>query len=172
VIKEYIHVGKLVASFGVKGELILKHALGKKTLLKGIEALFVEEMKGSYLPYFIESSKTKNEEETYVKLEGIETRESAARLVSKNAWLLEADFRKLAGKSSAISLLAYHVISDEEDLGPVEEVIEQPHQVLLRIDLAGKEALIPLHEASLQKIDHKTRRIYVELPDGLLDIYR
>jgi 16S rRNA processing protein RimM len=169
---EYIHIGKLVAGFGLKGELILKHALGKKTLLKGIEALFVEEVKGSYLPYFVESSKTKNEEETYVKLEGINTRESAARLVSKNAWLLEADFRKLAGKASAISLLGYHVFSGEEDLGPVEEVIEQPHQVLLRIDLEGKEALIPLHEASLQQIDHKTKRVYVELPDGLLDIYR
>jgi 16S rRNA processing protein RimM len=169
---EYIHIGKLVASFGLKGELILKHALGKKTLLKGIEALFVEEVKGSYLPYFIESSKAKDHEETYVKLDGINTKESAARLVSKNAWLLEADFRKLAGKSSAISLLAYRVFNEGEDLGPVEEVIEQPHQVLLRIDLGGKEALIPLHEASLQQIDHKNKRVHVVLPDGLLDIYR
>jgi 16S rRNA processing protein RimM len=38
----YIHIGKFVASFGVKGELILKHALGKKTALKDVEALFVE----------------------------------------------------------------------------------------------------------------------------------
>lgn len=169
---EYIHIGKLVASFGLKGELILKHALGKKTLLKGVEALFVEEVKGSYLPYFIESSKAKDHEETFVKLEGIHTKESAARLVSRNAWLLEADFRKLAGKSSAISLLGYQLVSEGAELGPVEEVIEQPHQVLLRIDLEGKEALIPLHEASLQKIDHTRRQVHVVLPDGLLDIYR
>lgn len=169
---EYIHIGKLVASFGLKGELILKHAFGKKTLLKGVEALFVEEMKGSYLPYFIESSKAKDDEETYIKLEGIETRESAARLVSRNAWLLEADFRKLAGKASPISLLGYHLLSEGEDLGPIAEVIEQPHQVLVRIDLDGKEALIPLHEASLQQIDHKKRQVHVVLPDGLLDIYR
>jgi 16S rRNA processing protein RimM len=170
--KEYIHIGKLVASFGLKGELILKHALGKKTILKDIEALFVEENKGSYLPYFVESSKAKDHEETFLKLEGIDTKESANRLTTKNAWLLDEDFRKLAGKTAAISLLGFHLISEGDDLGPIEEVIEQPHQVLLRIDLEGKEALIPLHAETLDKIDHKKKQVHVTLPDGLLDIYR
>ena len=170
---EYIHIGRMVASFGLKGELILKHALGKKTMLKGIEAIFIEVNKGSYLPYFVESSKAKDHEETYVKLEGIDTRESANRLTTKNAWLLEEDFRKLADKTSPISLLGYQLISDEDGLlGPIEEVIEQPHQVLLRISLDGKEALIPLHEETLDGIDHKKKEVHVTLPDGLLDIYR
>lgn len=170
---EYIHIGRMVASFGLKGELILKHALGKKTMLTGIEAIFIEVNKGSYLPYFVESSKAKDHEETYVKLEGIDTRESANRLTTKNAWLLEEDFRRLADKTSPISLLGYQLISDEEGkLGPIEEVIEQPHQVLLRISLEGKEALIPLHAETLDGIDHKKKEVHVILPDGLLDIYR
>ncbi len=170
---EYIHIGRLVASFGLKGELILKHALGKQTMLKGIEAIFIEVNKGSYLPYFVESSKAKDHEETYVKLEGIDTRESANRLSTKNVWLLDEDFRKLADKTSPISLLGYELISDEDGkLGPIEEVIEQPHQVLLRISLDGKEALIPLHEETLDGIDHKKKEVHVTLPDGLLDIYR
>jgi 16S rRNA processing protein RimM len=170
--KDYIHIGRIVASFGLEGEVILKHALGKKTQLKGIEALFIEELKGSYLPYFIESSKARNEEETYVKLEGINTKESAARLTTRNAWLLDEDFRKLAGKSAPISLLGYDLINEGENLGPVEEVIEQPHQVLLRISLESKEALIPLHAETLQSIDRTKKQVHVTLPDGLLDVYR
>ncbi len=170
--KDYINIGKLVASFGVKGELILKHALGKKTMLKGVEAVFVEEMKGSYLPYFVEFSKARTDDETYIKLEGIDTKESANRLTTRNVWLLDADFRKLAGKSAPISLLGFHLISEGEDLGPIEEVIEQPHQVLLRIDLQGKEALIPLHAETLDKVDQVKKQVHVILPDGLLDIYR
>jgi 16S rRNA processing protein RimM len=169
---DYIHIGKIVASFGLKGEVILKHALGKKTMLKGIEAVFVEQSKGSYLPYFIESSKAKDHEETYIKLETVDTKETANRLATKNVWLLDADFRKLAGKSAPISLLGFQLIADEEKLGPIEEVIEQPHQVLLRISLDGKEALIPLHAETLDKIDHKKKEVHVSLPDGLLDIYR
>lgn len=169
---DYIHIGKMVASFGLNGDLILKHALGKKTILKGVEAIFVEENKGSYLPYFIESSRAKNEEETYVKLEGINSKESASRLTPRNVWLLDADFRKLAGKTAPISLLGFQLISDTEKLGPIEEIIEQPHQVLLRISLDGKEALIPLHAETLNRIDHKKKEVHVVLPDGLLDIYR
>lgn len=87
-------------------------------------------------------------------------------------WLTEADFKKFAAKSSPISLLGFHIINEGEDLGEILEVIEQPHQVLCVILLDGKEALIPVHEDSLEKIDAKNRKVYVELPDGLLDIYR
>lgn len=171
--ESYIHIGRIVASFGLKGEVILQHALGKKTALKDVAVVFIEEQKGSYLPYFVESSKAKDHEEMYVKLEGINTKESAARITTRNIWLKDVDFRKLAGKSSPISLLGYIVITDEdENLGPVLEVIEQPHQVLLRIDLEGKEALIPLHEESLDGINHDKKEIHVVLPDGLLDVYR
>ena len=169
---DYINIGRIVASFGLTGEVILKHALGKKTQLKDVEAIFVEQHKGSYLPYFVQSSKAKDHEDTYVKLEAVDTKESAARLTGKQVWLLDTDFRKLAGKTAPISLLGFQLLTEDEDLGPIEEVIEQPHQVLLRISLDGKEALIPLHAETLDKIDHKTNRVYVTLPDGLLDIYR
>lgn len=170
---EYINIGKIVAAFGLKGEVIIVHSLGKKTTLNGVAVLFVEEIKGSYLPYFVESSKAKDHEEMTVKLEGVNSKEAASRLHTKPIWLLDADFRKLAGKNAPISLLGFELITDkEENLGPIEEVIEQPHQVLLKILLDGKEALIPLHAETLDKIDHAKKRVYVTLPDGLLDVYR
>ena len=61
---EYINIGKFVAAFGLTGELVLKHMLGKKTVFKEGEAIFIEELKSSYLPYFILSSTAKNKEET------------------------------------------------------------------------------------------------------------
>ena len=64
------------------------------------------------------------------------------------------------------------MIDGTVDLGEISEVIEQPHQVLCKIDLNGKEALILVHEAKLLKLDRKKKLVYVELPDGLLDVYR
>jgi 16S rRNA processing protein RimM len=168
---EYIHIGKLVASFGLKGDLILKHELGKKSSFKGIEVVFVEEQKGNFLPYFIEAAKAANNDETHVKFEGINSKESAARLVSRNAWVTDADFRTLVGKTAPIAMLGYTLINEGEELAPIEEVINQPHQILLRITLKGKEVLIPLHEESLDKIDHAKKQVHVILPDGLLEIY-
>jgi 16S rRNA processing protein RimM len=56
-------------------------------------------------------------------------------------------------------------------LGKILEVIEQPHQLLCRIEVQGKEALIPLHEETILKIDKKKQQVIVELPEGLLEIY-
>jgi 16S rRNA processing protein RimM len=168
----YINIGRFVATFGLKGELILKHALGKRTALKDVEAIFVEEQKGSYLPYFVQTSKAKAEEETFVKLEGIDTKEAAQRIANKPVWLQQNDFRKLADKASPISLIGFMMINEGEKIGLVEEVIEQPHQVLLRTTIAGKEALVPLHAETLDKIDRKKQEVHITLPDGLLDIYK
>ncbi len=168
---EYIKIGKIAATFGIKGELILVHALAKKLILTKVEAIFVEEVKGSFIPYFLNVSKAKSTTESFISLEGIISKEQGHRLVSKPVWLLDADFRRLAGKQSPISLLGYQLINQEEPIGTIEEVIEQPHQVLLKITYQSKEALIPLHDQTLQKIDRKEGKVYVTLPDGLLEIY-
>ncbi len=168
----YCSIGKLVATFGVKGELVITHHLGKKTSLKGLQALFVEDKKDSFLPYFIEDIRIKNDRELFIKLEGIDSKEAGQKLLQKEVWLPEETFHQYAGKSAPISLLGFHIIDNGEDLGEILEVIEQPHQLLCRIDLNGKDALIPMHEESLLKVDKKKKQVFVELPDGLLDVFR
>lgn len=168
----YRNIGRLVAVFGVQGELVLQHRLGKKTALKGLKTLFLEEKKDELLPWFIESTRVKGPEEVFVKLEGLDTKEAARRMVRREVWVREEDFSRVAGKSAPISLVGFRLFDGVRDLGEILEVIEQPHQVLCRIDLEGREALIPLHEETLRGIDQKRREVRVELPDGLLDVYR
>ena len=40
-----------------------------------------------------------------------------------------------------------------------------------RIEINNKEALIPLHEDTIIKIDKKKQQVIVTLPEGLLEIY-
>src|SRR2546429_4547330 len=105
---KYNSIGKIVATYGVHGEVILHHNLGKKTSLKGLEIIFLEERNNAMLPYFIESAKIKNKEEIYLKLEGISSKEAGKRLTQKQVWLTEENFTRYAAKSAAISLLGYH----------------------------------------------------------------
>lgn len=168
---QYFKIGKLAASTGLKGELILQHSLGKRTSLKGLDAIFLEDKKDSFLPYFIQTTQIKSETETILKLEGIDLMEVARKLTPKEVWLAEEDFNKYAARAAPIALLGYDLIDGENNLGEIIEVIEQPHQVLCTILYKGNEALIPVHEKSLLKIDKKNRKVFVEVPDGLLDIY-
>jgi 16S rRNA processing protein RimM len=168
----YCSIGKWVATFGVNGELVLKHHLGKKTSLKGLEVLFIEMKKNEMLPYFIERVKIKNEEEVYVKLESVDVKETAQLLTQKEVWLTEEAFHKYSAKTAPISFLGYTLVNEGAVLGEVLEVIEQPHQLLCRIHLDSKEAFIPVHPDNLQRVDKKKKQLHVVLPEGLLDVYR
>ncbi len=168
---QHIKIGKIVATFGVNGQIILQHNLGKKSTFKGVEAVFVEQIKGSLLPYFIKEAKSKTEEDNYILFEDITNKEAATKLIGKAVWLLQEDFKKLSNSKSPIALLGYKVITGNEVLGIIEEVIEQPHQILLSIIYKGKEAYLPMHEETLLNIDHKKNEVHLELPDGLLEVY-
>ena len=168
---EYFKIGKLAAVHGLKGELLLKHELGKQTSLKGLQAIFVEEKKNAFLPWFIESAKSKSAEEIILKLETIDARETAIKLVQKEVWLPEPDFKRFAAKSSPVNLLGYTIINVTTPIGEILEIIEQPHQLLCRLEINSKEVLVPLHEEFLEKIDHRKKQVIVTLPEGLIDIY-
>ena len=168
---QYFKIGKLAGSHGLHGDLVLQHSLGKRSTLKGLEAIFIEQSKDNFLPYFIVKTAIKNDTETYIKLEGIDVKETARKLTPKEVWLQEEDFNKYTAKASPIALLGFSMVDGNNDLGEIVEVIEQPHQILCTIIYKNKEALIPVHEASLVKIDKKNKKVFVELPEGLLEIY-
>jgi 16S rRNA processing protein RimM len=167
----YIHIGKIVATHGLQGEFIIKHSLGRRTDFKDAEAIFIEKIKDEHLPYFHEKSIIKNDTETIVKLEGVNTKEGAMKLLQKKIWLTKNDFEKLVSKTAPVNLIGFIIFNDQRKLGIVEEVIEQPQQILLQLTINNKEVLIPLNESTLKKIDRKKKEVHVSLPDGLLEVY-
>lgn len=168
---KYFSIGKIAAAFGTDGEMILQHSLGKKNALKDVRAIFLEDRKNAFLPYFVESIRPKSLTDLYIKLEDISSREAARKFLQKEVWLEEADFKGQAAAKSPLSLLGYTLIQQNEVLGEIEEIIEQPHQVLCRISYKGNDALIPLHEKTLVSVNHEQKQVEVDLPDGLLDLY-
>lgn len=169
---KYFSIGKLVGTHGLKGELVLKHALGERNALKGLKNIFTKENEDNYFPWFVETGKIKNSNETYIKLESVNSREEAQKLIQKEVWLSEKDFNKYADvNTSSISLLGFTIFEGKKELGVIEEVIEQPHQILCRLTIDGAEAYIPLHEESLLEVNKKKKAVWVTLPEGLLDVY-
>jgi 16S rRNA processing protein RimM len=169
--EDLIHIGKIVAPHGIAGQVIIEHALGKSISFKGVEVLFVEQTKNSFIPYFIQSSSAKTDTLTHVHFEGMKNREATAIVVSKKVWVPQEAFQKLVEKNAPLALLGFMVQEAGKNLGLIKEVIEQPHQLLVTIDYNGQEAYIPLHEETLKGVNHAKKLVTVELPEGLLDLY-
>ncbi|HEY8733313.1 MAG TPA: 16S rRNA processing protein RimM, partial [Puia sp.] len=126
----YRNIGKIVSGFGLKGDMIIQHHLGKKIVVSKIKVIFLEQKKEELLPYFLESVRKKGEDELYIKLEGIDSKEQASKYIRRDVWLKEEEIQTHTQKNNPIAWVGYHVIDQGNDLGPVLEVIEQPHQIL------------------------------------------
>jgi 16S rRNA processing protein RimM len=167
----YRNIGKIVSGFGLKGEMIVVHHLGKSISLSKIKVIFLEQKKDDMLPYFVEQIRKKNADEFYLKLEGIDNRENALKFIRRDAWLKEEEIQLHTLKNNPIGWIGYQIVDQGRGLGPILEVIEQPHQVLCKLEIDTKEVLIPINEQTLKKVDHKNRSIMLTLPDGLLEVY-
>ncbi|MFT4203054.1 MAG: ribosome maturation factor RimM [Chitinophagaceae bacterium] len=168
---DFIQIGKIATTHGIKGDILITHGLDKALHFKGIKVLFIEETKNSRIPWFIESATARNNEETVVHLEGLNSKEAAHRLIRRNIWLAREDFEKNANKNAVITLIGYTLYDNKKALSTIEEVIEQPSQILVKLTVNGKEVLVPLHEEIVDRIDHNKKAVYAQLPEGLLDIY-
>jgi 16S rRNA processing protein RimM len=167
----YVSIGKIVAIHGLKGEVILQHVLGKKTSLKGVKAIFTQDKSDSWFPWFIKEAKAKSGKETLITIEDIASPEAAKKLLQKTIWLPENEVAQHAAPASVLSLVGFTVVHEKKKLGEIVEVIEQPHQLLCTIIVDEKEVLIPLHQESLLKVDQTKKLVFVDLPDGLLELY-
>jgi 16S rRNA processing protein RimM len=169
--KSYRNIGKIVSAFGLKGDMIVLHHLGKKIAVTKIKVIFLEQKKDELLPYFVEHIRKKADNELQLKLEGIDSKESATKFLRREVWLKEEEIQSHTDKSNPIGWVGYKIFDQGKELGPIIEVIEQPHQILCRIEIDHKEVLIPINEQTLNKVDHKNKTVLLTLPDGLLEIY-
>src|ERR1700712_3063917 len=139
--KNYRNIGKIVSVFGLKGDLIVLHHLGKKISISKIKVIFLEQKKDELLPYFVENIRKRGEEEFMIKLEGIDTKEAATKFLRRDIWMNEEEIPVHIQKNNPIGWVGYRIHDQGKDLGPILEVIEQPHQVLCRIEIDSKEVL-------------------------------
>src|ERR1700692_3228702 len=85
----YRNIGKIVSVFGLKGEMIVHHHLGKKIAVSKIKVIFLEQKKEELLPYFVESARKKGDDDLYLKMERNDSKESASKYIRREVWMRE-----------------------------------------------------------------------------------
>jgi len=167
-----IRIGKIVATHGLGGSLILTHVVGNSQWLKKDHVLHVEMQKGSYIPFFVAQTKANSVKEYIINIENIGTLEGAKKLVTKHVYVDEAILADYA-KQSPLLWIGFNVTDKANgDLGAIEDVMQAGSQWLARLTYKGKETLIPLIDQIIEQLDLKTKTLHVALPEGLLDVYQ
>lgn len=173
----YVSIGYTQKTHGVAGELKLTvEPRYLEDFLKN-ERLFVD-VKGVKVPYFIENMRGKDQP-FIVKFEDVDTKEAAFGLQSREIFLRQGDLlaeheRELEVEEEPVSphaQLSGYLLVDEHlgEIGIIEEIFEMPHQEMAAVRYREREVLVPLHPSFLRRIDEGEKKVFMDLPEGLID---
>lgn len=165
-----LRVGKIVATHGLQGSVILKHILGKSDWLKKEDVLFLEINKGSFIPFFIQQVKASNDDEFIINFEETTNVESSKKLIGKKVYAKEENLVAHTNDSPLL-WIGFKIIDKEKGaIGVIDDVLQTGHQWLAKIMYNGKEVLLPLIEPMIIDINIRNKFIRMDLPEGLLEL--
>jgi 16S rRNA processing protein RimM len=170
--EDCFELGIISKLFSFKGEVILHIDSDQPESYYDLEMVFLEINK-QLVPYFIEKSSVHKHNQLRVMFDTIEDEDGAKRIVKKKVYLPLTDLPKLNDDQFYYHEVKGYMLLDEnnKEVGKVLDVIENPANTLLEVDYKGNEALIPLNDQTFIKVDKETMKLYVKIPEGLLDIY-
>jgi 16S rRNA processing protein RimM len=169
---DLVRIGKVIKSHGIKGEV--KCLLDAKDFadIKSLEVLFLNQNEKP-LPYFTESIKKKPDDTFVIKWEEVNSPEAAELLRGKDIFI---ESKKLYKRKafSPIDLIGFQLIDFEtkNETGVIEDVLELPVHALAQLKINNKEVLIPLHDDSIKKVDKKNKKVFVLIPEGLIEVFQ
>ena len=170
--EDCFYLGKIVKKYSFKGELLVKLDTDDPSIYTKMESVFIDKNK-SLIPFFIERSSLHKSSLLRVKFEDIDSEEDADKLLKSELYLPLEFLPQLTGNK-----FYYHEIFgfEAEDLsfgliGIIKGVNDSTNQAILEIDRNGSEILIPLIDDFIKSVDREQKKIILEVPEGLIDIY-
>lgn len=166
---EYFNLGAISKVFSFKGEVVAKFNVEMPNLFDNLKAIFIEE-KGNLVPYFVEKLEPQQNNFVRIKFKGIDTQEQAKKLLKSQLYLPDTLLPILGEDEFYFHEIVGFTAFDEEDeeVGEIVEVYDLPNNPVAEIVINGKEVLVPLN--LMIELDKKNQKIYIEIPDGLVDL--
>ncbi len=163
------HIAKL---HGFKGEVSLFLDVTNPEDYLSLDAFFVD-INNLLTPFFVNSLKMKPNGFASVKLEGVDS-ENDAKILLRNEVFLPAEILpELSGTEFYDHEVIGFTVIDAEfgEVGIIQQIIDLPSNPLIQVDRNGKEILIPLIPNLVQKVDRKDKKLHIQAPEGLIEIY-
>lgn len=171
-INECFYVGKIVKKYSFKGELLIKLDTDEPEQFENLESVLIN-LRGNLVPFFIESSQLHKSELLRVKFEEVDTEDDADSLMKSELYLPLSFLPELEEDKFYYHEIIGFKVEDKNfgNVGIISGVNDSTAQALFEIDRNGTEILIPMNDEFIIKVDKPNKTIFVETPEGLIDLY-
>lgn len=163
---EYIYIGKIVNTHGIKGELRIRSDFEYKDRVfkKGFN-LYIGKDK---IKEEINSYRHHKEFEmvTFIEYNNIN---QVLKYLKEDVYILKEDLNLNEYEYLEKELIGFSVIKDNEVVGEVIDITKtSPTNKIMEITYNGKRVLLPYHKDFILKLDLQNKKIEVKLIEGMI----
>lgn len=164
-------LGYIAKKHGLQGAVTIQLDTDEPENYTSLESVFVE-IDQKLVPFFIDSISI-HADRALVKFEEIDDADSAEELKGAKIFLPLSLLPPLKDKKFYFHEIIGFSVTDKNfgEIGPVVDILDAAAQNLFLVDHKGTEVLIPVNDEIIEKIDRTNKILYVDMPEGLLDIY-
>lgn len=167
---ELIKIGRFNKPHGVKGEL--SFTFTDDVFDRTDCPYIVCEIDGIFVPFFIEEYRFKSDTTALLKLEDVDNETEARAFSLLDVYFPKSYYDTTTGQEAPGDYFIGFTVVDNArgELGEIVAVDDTTENVLFEIDYAGRELLVPAADEFVCEIDEENRRLYMNIPEGLLDL--
>ncbi len=172
---ETYQLGTIIKPHGLRGFVAADFDVDDTTAYQKLKTVYLalSSAPGQLVAHAVEKVQPQNGTRVLLKLKGIERIEEAEPLRNATLHLPLEALPALADDQFYYHDVIGFTVVDEAlgELGVVENFYELPQQDMLAMRYQGHEVLVPVVDEIVTRADMVARKVFVRLPDGLLDIY-
>ena len=170
--EDCFYLGKIVKKYSFKGEVLAKLDTDQPDIYENLDAVFLE-LRNNLVPFFVESSQLHKSELLRIKFEDVGTEADADAIMKSHLYLPLDLLPKLEDDKFYFHEVIGFTIKDKNfgEVGIIKAINDSTAQSLFEFDRNGIEILIPMNDEFIIKVDRAHKTIFVETPEGLIDLY-
>ena len=170
--EDCFYLGKIAKKFSFKGEVLIYLDTDEPELYENMESVFVEFNK-NLVPFFIENAALHKNDFLRVQFEDVDSEEEADKLIGCEIYLPLNMLPKLEGNQFYFHEVIGFEIEDKRVgvFGKIVSINDTTAQPLFEVVNGEVEILVPMIDQFLVEIDRKNKKVVMDLPEGLIEMY-
>lgn len=169
--KQYLEMGKITKTQGLKGEVRMQYYCDSPDMLEEFDTLYMGKDKTEVI---IERSRYLKSDVAVIKIEGVDTPEAAQKLIGKVLYLNRDDVELPEDVWFIQDIIGLEVVDADSGklYGKVDEIYQNGGADVYSIKTpSGAQLMFPAIPEVLIKTDIDEGKIHIRPLDGLFEIY-
>jgi 16S rRNA processing protein RimM len=170
--EDCFYLGKIAKKFSFKGEVLIYLDTDEPEIYENLESVFVE-LNKNLIPFFIDNSNLHKGDFLRVRFEDVKNEQEADDIMGCEVYLPLKMLPKLEGNKFYFHEVIGFEIEDQRlgVFGKIVSINDTTAQPLFEVLNGEVEMLIPMVDHFIVKIDRQNKRVVMDLPIGLVEMY-